>query len=703
MAKLIPSVDKIKLFKRKPTEAEVFILNKLSKLLDDTHEIFYRPFYNGDRPTIIIVKKNYYIYILEVCDININEYDFIDNQFISKADRKITYAPFDKVTTYKNNIYDLHLYSFDIAKKENSKAYGIVYCGVYFHNINQIDMYHININISDENISDYIARLYVNNFGEHFNALRHKSRNKYFIDSLYKDISRLLNPPEHIAELGIDIGYGEKQREIINYNKRNELVVKGGMGTGKTSVLAKCAVQEHKKTNDCVLILTYNIALRNLIHEKINNIKEHFMWDNFHITHYHEFIKIELNNLGIRIKTSSQDLSNQDVEDELDKNYYSNELLFKIHEHKINKYAAIFIDEIQDYKKSWLNIIKKYFLKPNGKFILFGDINQNIYNRDTINNRTFETNVIGRPIVLNECYRSASKIVILANLFKKEIYHENNTEDILVSSAKNKRDTIASYSLGNIETIISNEHIEEISMLKVDIPVIYNKIRTYIKNQSYHPNDIAVISNKLKIIRELEFYYQYSCREETNVSFERFEECIHDSTYRTIFDRFPHHFFDDTFKEDITSMKHIILLCFLQKKYNTFNIQLQDYCSNNNIDYYELLSFIDEHNDIFLDIEHDELLVENTNLRRDRKLNFIVNKGTMKFSTIHTFKGWESKCVFLLLDTRDINNFEKANIFELIYTGLTRAKHDLLVFNIGNDETNIKLSELIHDFNQLGN
>lgn len=292
MAILIPSMDKINLFERKQTEAEVFVINKLSKLLDDTHEIFYRPFYNGDRPTIVIVKRNHYIYILEVCDININEYDFIDNQFISKADCKITYAPFDKVTTYKNNIYDLHLYSFDIAKKEDSKVYGIVSCGVYFHNTNQIEMFNINKNINSENITNYIQRLFKDNIDDHFNSLRHKSSNKYFLDSLYEDIKRLLNPPEHIAELGINIEYGEKQKEIINYSKRNELVVKGGMGTGKTLVLAKCAVQEHKKTSDCVLILTYNIALRNLIHEKINDIKENFMWDNFYITHYLSLIHI---------------------------------------------------------------------------------------------------------------------------------------------------------------------------------------------------------------------------------------------------------------------------------------------------------------------------------------------------------------------------------------------------------------------------
>lgn len=158
-------------------------------------------------------------------------------------------------------------------------------------------MYNITIKIGDKNINDFVAKIFINKFSEHFNLLKNKPKNIYFLDSLYKDISRLLNPPEHIAELGINISYDEKQQAIINYNKRNELVVKGGMGTGKTSVLARCAVSANKQTKGPILILTYNIALRNLIHEKINEIRENFAWNDFYITHYHEFIKIELNNL----------------------------------------------------------------------------------------------------------------------------------------------------------------------------------------------------------------------------------------------------------------------------------------------------------------------------------------------------------------------------------------------------------------------
>lgn len=46
---------------------------------------------------------------------------------------------------------------------------------------------------------------------------------------------------------------------------------------------------------------------------------------------------------------------------------------------QLEKYETILIDEIQDYKTSWIRILKEYFLVPNGEFIVFGDEKQNIY------------------------------------------------------------------------------------------------------------------------------------------------------------------------------------------------------------------------------------------------------------------------------------------------------------------------------------
>ena len=53
----------------------------------------------------------------------------------------------------------------------------------------------------------------------------------------------------------------------------------------------------------------------------------------------------------------------------------------KIFNDQIEKYSAILIDEVQDYRTVWLRLIKKYFLADNGEFVVFGDSKQDIYNR----------------------------------------------------------------------------------------------------------------------------------------------------------------------------------------------------------------------------------------------------------------------------------------------------------------------------------
>ena len=59
-----------------------------------------------------------------------------------------------------------------------------------------------------------------------------------------------------------------------------------------------------------------------------------------------------------------------------------------------------------------------------------------------------------------------------------------------------------------------------------------------------------------------------------------------------------------------------------------------------------------------------------------------MKTGTIKLSTIHSFKGWEIKTLFLFIEQEeDDKEFTNA---ELVYTALTRAKRNLIVFNLGN-------------------
>jgi superfamily I DNA/RNA helicase len=79
-------------------------------------------------------------------------------------------------------------------------------------------------------------------------------------------------------------------------------------------------------------------------------------------------------------------------------------------------------------------------------------------------------------------------------------------------------------------------------------------------------------------------------------------------------------------------------------------------------------------------------------VRRAAKTHFTTDCTQIKMSTIHSFKGWESKTIILLLqpdmqsdefiDEHHIN--KRDNIPALIYTALTRAKGNLFIINMGN-------------------
>ena len=65
-------------------------------------------------------------------------------------------------------------------------------------------------------------------------------------------------------------------------------------------------------------------------------------------------------------------------------------------------------------------------------------------------------------------------------------------------------------------------------------------------------------------------------------------------------------------------------------------------------------------------------------IRDNKKYNFWFNSGTIKLSTIHSFKGWESELLFLIIEPK-----QKIVFDELIYTGITRSRSQLIIVNYG--------------------
>lgn len=81
-----------------------------------------------------------------------------------------------------------------------------------------------------------------------------------------------------------------------------------------------------------------------------------------------------------------------------------------------------------------------------------------------------------------------------------------------------------------------------------------------------------------------------------------------------------------------------------------------------------------------------------------------MNSGTLKISTINSFKGWESEVVFLILEPKyETSTSFNLSFDELLYTGLTRCRRNLIVINFGNNEYDVKIRPIIEKLNLHAN
>ena len=74
--------------------------------------------------------------------------------------------------------------------------------------------------------------------------------------------------------------YSQEQQRII-YSQNKAQKIKGVVGSGKTTTLVARAVEAYKRIlkendNPKILILTFNITLKNYIHDKLNQVPEEF-------------------------------------------------------------------------------------------------------------------------------------------------------------------------------------------------------------------------------------------------------------------------------------------------------------------------------------------------------------------------------------------------------------------------------------------
>ena len=728
MAIFHPSIEKINQFKVQPTDGERTLLNFLSAVLDDSFEVFFNPYLNGDRPDVLIMRKGYGVMVIEVKDWNLSNFALDDKKkWVFLPNNAVTKSPIDQVLKYKNNLYDLHVKDLLQLKIKDYRHFNIVSCAVYFHCASQksiedllVSPYkndkkyqtflHYNMDFLgfDSLNEDYFKQILQNRY------LIAKYPSRYFTDALYENFSRLLSPPLHMRNQGVAYNYSKKQKEII-YSTRLEQRIRGVFGSGKTTVLAARAVQAYKRAlernnNPRILILTFNIPLKNFIHDKLNRVDETFPVENFIIINYHQFINAELNNLNIVFEIP-EDLSPELIGDYLERTYYGNVSLFDEHKNEINKYDAVLIDEIQDYHRSWMDIIKNYFRDPQGDYVLFGDVKQNIYGQPT-EKKDVITNVRGVN-ELQDCYRSDFKVRDLALLFQKNIFSgKYDIDDFLENGGydffgqRQEKEGYINYMYLNDQAVIST---------------LYNIIRGNILNKSGNisPNDITILGYTTKLLRSFDAYYRYASREKTNCMIESIETMYMthlnyigknstDNPNKPWFDNISKHFSKKLFPNrtqlydnDIIKLRQLVARLFTiydltQEFADVFDDRLSEECVKSGISYEAFLAFREFYG-FQLSAFKSEVYADNyKNIRDNKKLHFWMNSGTIKISTINSFKGWESEVIFLILEPK----YEHSTSFnisfdELLYTGLTRCRRNLVIINFGNKEYDLKMKPLI--------
>lgn len=352
------------------------------------------------------------------------------------------------------------------------------------------------------------------------------------------------------------------------------------------------AYSQHKN----VLILTFNLTLRNLIRDRLSYLNYH-LYNNeidvnrIEISNYHHFFVSKLNEYGI-----------EPDEGLYDPNLYIKRNIFKGCE--IEKYDSIFIDEIQDYEKEWVYIIRDYFLAKDGEMVLWGDFCQNIYNREV---SLCEGNLpedkspppaddflfpriegFGRWVAMTKSLRVKNSL--LPSIFYKF------QKEFLSSKYKN-------IELFDDSIMILTSNIFRCKVYDTtEASWIAEDIDKMIREYKFIPNDTTILSSQKKILEDVEEFF---------------------------------------------SARERVLTTFITKG------------EKRRIDMIGFRSEIERK----IDLLHME---------RVKKYRFNLNSGVIKISTIHSFKGMENKNIFCI--------FNKDDSLEIIYTAITRASENLIVY-----------------------
>ena len=555
--------------------------HRLRLACESSYDVFFRPAINCDTADFVLASISHGIMLINMCE-NIED--------IREA--------CDRIENIKNNLFSVHLKNIKIASITNASIFNCIKTALYFPNSSKQEIDETIEKLKQDKNGKKYGYLFTFTESSDLSSELKSISARGFKYEYYEEFVRLLSSQWHSYKDGdMNLHLSPRQKQIVkSLNKR--LRVKGVAGCGKTQVVAYRAVEQHIRTGERVLIITFNITLIQYIRMRINQVPADFSPNMFEISNYHQFFKSKANQY-----------SNKAIQ----LNDFDNPDYFKPYRDKIKKYKSIIIDEVQDFNESWLKSIITYFLSEGGSVSLFGDGEQNIYGReleeDTRMPPIHDCGFSGRWNEMSERISMRilnPNIALLCSYFLKSFLQ--NTFPVNIDNG----------------ILFEKYYIHYWNLKDSTSPdTLASNIRWIISEYKLNISDVVVLAESIKLLRDIEASYVDSTKLGTMINFETAAQY-----------------------KDVINMKQ-------PKEFVRKTIK---------------------------------------DIRRAAKTHFTTLCDDIKMSTIHSFKGWESKTIILILQSKIIvdEEIEQHEIREvvnspaLVYTALSRAKCNLFILNLGN-------------------
>lgn len=591
------------------------VVSAYHDLLDATNkssfELYLRPSIGIERPDFIMIHIDYGVVIINICE------------DISKFKEA-----YERVEAIKHALINTYVKSLKIGTIIVPSTYNVIKVGLYFPTATPESVqeecsryYKVLLEPFEKNSlqkkleqpensikqqkkpkdpTRFIVKFYKGSCYRTIQSLNYRG----FKYDFYKEIKNLiLSNWHHYSQGNMTLQLTKRQKKLVNDDKIR-LGIKGVAGSGKTQIVAHKAVREHIRTGTKVLILTYNISLISYIKMRINQVPADFSTDAFEIINYHQFFMS---------KARRYCKNNIQLRDYNDADFFKD----KITDIKANKdrYDTIIVDEAQDFTTAWIDSLRLYFLTENGRLILCGDAEQNIYERDNelttrlyvVDNRKFHWENINERVSMRMLNPGLTN---LSSKFSKKF----GMSMLPIVIQKNILETEYSMGYWNISSTTSPINIA-------------GNIEWILQKYNLNTKDVVVLGQSINLLREVDY------------------------NLRTV---------------------------FFRKTMTTFESKEE---------YDEVKSSIYSSAKLEIDLKA---------IRRVAKVHFTTDVDILKLATIQSFKGWESKSVILIIQCERDNDFEnnedeyvlqtRQNIPAHIYVGITRARENLFILNMGNQK-----------------